>query len=290
MWRLEKVQDITSNTYESLFANLWWSVVKDGSFYVISESPKGNSFENRLVSQIWIDGIQQHLPLRCKIDPKKVMPDSINTIEIDGKKKHFRIIQKYSPHNPQTYDRFISQSFHVGGWQFIKPQVLVERIGYRLIIWEWHGEIFISCEQFNLLTEGKLRLQIGYFELSNIDGAYHFLVNPIKKIQQEKYRMFINGKPIDDIRDVISIPTTSDFFRFDGNGWYFRITDSKSIRFDRGGNIIPNQEFHIDFLDVLSLKVFAWFYPFFRRFTNLTTGTYRLIVDTSRRIIELKKM
>lgn len=131
---------------------------------------------------------------------------------------------------------------------------------------------------------------MGYLELSNTDGNYNLFVNPIKKIQQEKYSVFFNGKTFDDIRDQISIPTTSDFFRFNERGGYFRITDSKSIHFDRNGDISPNQEFDIDFLDVLSLKVFARFYPFFRRFTSLTTGNYRLIVDSTRKIIELKKM
>ena len=292
MWSLEWTKDSELSKYESLFADLWWSVVKSGSFYVISDArPRMiNSFENRRVSQIWIDWFQQSLPLKCKIRLDRLRVDGLNLVEIDGKKKQFKIVQKYIPNNLDTYNKLASQSFHVGGWQFIKPQILVERMGYRLDIWNWYDPVFISCDQLERLVEGKLLLQIGYLELSNTDGNYNLFVNPIKKIQQERYSVFFNGKPIDDLRDQISIPTTSDFFRFNERGGYFRITDSKSIHFDRNGNIAPNQEFDIDFLDVLSLRVFAWFYPFFRRFTGLTTGTYRLIVDSTRKIIELKKM
>lgn len=293
MWSLEWAKNSELSKYESLFADLWWSVVKDGSFYVISDArPRMmNSFENRRVSQIWIDWVQQSLPLKCTIYPDHLNINDVNNIEINSVRKQFRIVQVYLPHNIDIYQKFLSSPLLTGDGQYIKPQLTVERIGYTLRIGDWYDPVFVSCDQLERLVSAKLSLQIGYSELSNIRGKYRLLVNPITKLQQEKYSILLHGVRFESARDITWVSAASDTFHFHAQGGFIQIPHSKKvIHFDKKGDILPNQLFEFDSIDVLVIKILSWAHPFLSRFNNIVPGQYRLVVDSLRKVLELKKI
>ena len=169
----------TSNTYESLFANLWWSVVRMGLFFFFSPSGlKRKFFWNRLISQIWIDGIQQRLHFDVNESKKVIVSDGINIIEIDGKKSIFEL-QNTVKQSPNLWSIYISQSFILAD-DNLSNHVFVERIGYRLIIWNDMVRYSYLVNNLIFFDRRTAFLQIGYLS-SRILTAYHFLVNPIKR-------------------------------------------------------------------------------------------------------------
>lgn len=134
-------------------------------------------------------------------------------------------------------------------------------------------------------------MQIGYSELSNINGKYRLLVNPITKLRQEKYSFLIQGVRFDLAKDISWIPAASDLFHFHAHGVLIQIPHSdKVIHFDKKGDILPNQLFEFDRIDIFGIKFLSRFYPFLSRFHDMTPGQYRLIVDVPRKILELKKV
>lgn len=108
------------------------------------------------------------------------------------------------------------------------------------------------------MVSAKLSLQIGYSELSNIRGKYRLLVNPITKLQQEKYSILLHGVRFESARDITWVSAASDTFHFHAQGGFIQIPHSKKvIHFDKKGDILPNQLFEFDSIDVLVIKILS---------------------------------